>query len=96
VKRTFVLKDGRKIVCEAYQVNEGYSRFNRQLQEKLGLPEPPRYAIDGDEHGDEVAITQDQFLREEEPQALRFVDRRFFVGRVVKIWWPLGRAGPVR
>jgi signal peptidase I len=96
VKRTFVLKDGRRIVCESQQVNEGYSWFNRELQKKHGLPEPPRFAIDGDEHGKEIAITSDQFLREEEPEAFRFVDRGFFVGRVVKIWWPLVRAGPVR
>lgn len=96
VKRTFVLKDGRKIVCETQQVNEEHSRFNRQLQDNLRLPEPPIFAIDGDEQGREVAVTREQFDHEEPPEALRFVDRRFFVGRVVKIWWPLVRAGPVR
>lgn len=96
VKRTFVLKDGRKVVCEAQQVNEAYSRFNRVLQDRLALPEPPLYAIDGDQQGNEVAIVESELLREEPAEAFRFVDRRFFVGRVVKIWWPLVREGPVR
>jgi hypothetical protein len=29
-------------------------------------------------------------------EAFRFVDRKSFVGKVMKIWWPLGRQGPVR
>ena len=91
VKRTFLLKDGRKIVCESQQVNEGYSRFNRQLQEKLGLSEPPLYGIDGDENGNEVAITEEQFDHEEEPKAFRFVDEKFIVGKALWIWWPQGR-----
>jgi signal peptidase I len=91
VKRTFLLKDGRRIVCESQQVNEGYTRVNKQLQEKLGLPEPPLYGIDGDEHGNEVAITREQFLREEEPQEFRQVDEKFIVGKALWIWWPQGR-----
>ncbi|MBI3856196.1 MAG: hypothetical protein HY293_10955 [Planctomycetes bacterium] len=96
VKRTFVLKDGRRIVCEAQQVNEAYSRFSSQMKDRHHLAEAPRYAIDGDEQGNEVAITQEQLLREEEPQPFRFVDRRFFIGRVVRIWSPAAREGPVR
>ena len=91
VKRTFLLKDGRKIVCESQQVNEGYSRFNRQLKEKLGLADEPRYAIEGDEHGNEVAIMQDQLLREEPAEPFRLVDEKFIVGKALWIWWPQGR-----
>ncbi|MBI3856630.1 MAG: signal peptidase I [Planctomycetes bacterium] len=91
VKRTFVLKDGRTIECEAQQVNEGYSKFSTQLKEKLGLQEPPRYAIDGDKYGNEVAILQDQLLREEEPKEFRQVHERFIVGKALWIWWPQGR-----
>jgi signal peptidase I len=32
IQRTFVLKDGRQIVCENQQVNEGMSKFGRHLQ----------------------------------------------------------------
>ena len=72
-------------------MNEGYSRFNRQLQEKLGLADQPRYAIDGDEHGNEVAIMQDQLLREEPAEPFRLVDEKFIVGKALWIWWPQGR-----
>jgi len=95
VKRTIVLKDGRKIVCESQQVMDLYSGFTRRLQEKLKQSEL-RYAIDGDIEGNEVAIPEAQFDHEEPPEAFRFVDRKFFVGRVLKIWWPLGRQRPVR
>jgi signal peptidase I len=91
VERTFVLKGGRKIRCESQQVNEGMSRFNTRLQEKLGLAKPPRYGIDGDENGNEVAITEEQFDHEEEPKAFRFVDEKFIVGKALWIWWPQGR-----
>lgn len=91
VMRTFQLKDGRKIVCENQQVNEGMSRFGRQLQEKLGLSEPPLYAIDGDEHGNEVAILREDFDKELPSEAFRLVDEKFIVGKALWIWWPQGR-----
>jgi len=91
VKRTFLLKDGRKIVCESQQVNEGMSRFNTQLQKKLGLEQPLKYGIDGDEHGNEVAITEENFDRELEKEPFRFVDEKFIVGKALWIWWPQGR-----
>ena len=91
IQREFVLKDGRHIICESQQVNESYSRFAKQLQEKLGLPKEPRYAIDGDEYGNEVAIMADDLLREEEPKPFRTVDEKFIVGKALWIWWPQGR-----
>jgi signal peptidase I len=90
VQRTFKLRDGRTIVCESQQVNEGMSGFNRRLQEKLQLEKPLKYGIDGDEHGNEVAITEDNFLSEEK-KAFRFVDEKFIVGKALWIWWPQGR-----
>ena len=91
VKRTFLLKDGRRIVCESQQVNEPYSRFNRELQEKLGLSEAPAFAIDGDEHGNEVAITREMLDRELPPEEFRQVPEKFIVGKALWIWWPQGR-----
>jgi hypothetical protein len=91
VKRTFLLKDGRKIVCESQQVNEPYSRFNRELQEKLGLSDPPAYAIDGDEHGNEVAITREMLDHELPAEEFRQVPEKFIVGKALWIWWPQGR-----
>jgi signal peptidase I len=95
VKRTFTLTDGRSIVAEAQQVASGSGGFNRRVQEKLNLPQPPDIGIDGDEKGDEVAFRRDQVLSDTS-EAFRFVDRKSFIGRVVKIWWPLVRQGPVR
>jgi len=97
VKRTFRLKptpedpEGKTIVCESQQVNEGYSRFNNHLKEKLGLSEPPLYGIDGDQNGNEVAITREQFWREEPQEAFRLVDQKYIVGKALWIWWPQGR-----
>jgi signal peptidase I len=96
VKRTFVLKDGRKIICESQQVMDRDSSYTRRLQEKFKLPEAPLYAIDGDQDGNEVAISEAQFDHEDPAEAFRFVEQKFFVGRVLKIWWPLGRERPVR
>lgn len=95
VKRTFELKDGRKIVCESQQVNQGRSDFSLRLQEKLRLPDVPDYAIEGDQNGAEVGFMRDQVVSESS-EPFRFIDRKFFVGKVVKIWWPLVRQGPVR
>jgi len=95
VKRTFELKDGRKIVCEAQQVNQGYTDFNKRLQEKLHLPDVPDYGIDGDQNGAEVGFTRDQIVSETS-EPFRFIDRKSFAGKVVKVWWPLARQGPVR
>jgi signal peptidase I len=91
IERTFVLKDGRKIRCESQQVNEALSRFNIRLQEKLGLAKPPRYGIDGDENGNEIAITDEQFDHEEQSRPFRFVDQKYIVGKALWIWWPQGR-----
>ena len=38
---------------------------------------------------------RDQIVRETS-EAFPFVDRKSFVGKVLKIWWPLARQGPLR
>ena len=91
VQRTFTLHDGRQVICEHQQVNEGYSTFNTQLQKKLGLSEPPLFGIDGDQYGNEVAITRENLKREEEKVAFREVEEKFIVGKALWIWWPQGR-----
>jgi len=97
VQRTFKLKpspehpEGRLIVCESQQVNEPFTRYNRQLKEKLGLSEDPVFAIDGDEHGNEVAITRDMLDHELEEKEFRQVPEKFIVGKALWIWWPQGR-----
>jgi hypothetical protein len=91
VKRTFVLKDGRKIVCESQQVMDGYNQFSTRLKEKLGITEPLKYAIDGDIDGNEVAILESQFDHELDAVPAREVDEKFIVGKALWIWWPQGR-----
>jgi signal peptidase I len=95
MKRTFELKDGRKVVCESQAVHVGPSDFNRRLQEKTKLPEVPDVGIDGDQNGATIGFLRDQIVSESS-EAFRFVDRKSFVGKVMKIWWPLARQGPVR
>jgi signal peptidase I len=97
VKRSFHLKDGRTIVCEDQQIIRSYSSdFLRHLQEKDKLPNTPDFGIDGDEHGNEVGLFNDQILRADEPEPFRFIERRYIQGRVQKVWWPLSRARAVR
>jgi signal peptidase I len=91
VKRTFVLRDGRKIVCESQQVMDGYSQFTKKLAEKLGITEPLKYTIDGDIDGNEVPILESQFDHEEESVPAREVDEKYIVGKALWIWWPQGR-----
>lgn len=96
LKRTFLLKDGRSVICEQQQINESTSSFNKYLQGKLHLAEPPDIGIDGDVNGQEIALFRDQIKSESEAEPFRFVERGFVVGRVQKIWWPLSRARPIR
>jgi signal peptidase I len=90
VERTFELKDGRKIVCELQQVNQGGTEFNRRLQEKLGLPDVPDFGIDGDVDGNDVAIQREQ-IKNDTQRPFHFVDQKYIVGKALWIWWPQGR-----
>ncbi len=95
MKRTFELKDGRKIVCESQQVHMGPTDFNRRLQEKRGLADVPDFGIDGDQNGAELGLTRDEIVSQDS-EPFRFIDRKSFVGKVLKVWWPPAREGAVR
>jgi signal peptidase I len=95
LKRTFALKDGRVVVGEAQQIHAGPTAFNVSLKENLKLPEVPDFGIDGDQNGAEIGLTRNQVVSDSS-EAFHFIDRKFFVGRVLKIWWPPARQGPVR
>src|SRR5206468_221495 len=92
MKRTYTLKDGRKIVCEQQQVTETI-KFREHLKEKLGLSELPDIGIDGDEDGNEIALfhrdLDAQHPEKSEPSPL--VHEKFIVGKALWIWWPQGR-----
>lgn len=91
VKRTFHLKDGRTIVCEDQQIVRSYSNdFLKMLQEKYGLSRTPDLGIDGDEHGNEVALFDDE-IESQQTEPFRFVHEKFIVGKALWIWWPQGR-----
>jgi len=91
VKRTFHMKDGRTIVCEDQQIVRSYSSdFLKKLQEKYNLPRTPDLGIDGDEHGNEIALFDDE-IASQETQEFRWVDEKFIVGKALWIWWPQGR-----
>jgi Signal peptidase, peptidase S26 len=92
VKRTFHLKNGQDVVCEDQQIIRSYSSdFLNHLREKFGLKRTPEIGIDGDEHGNEVPIFQDDVESEDKPEPFRFVDEKFIVGKALWIWWPVGR-----
>jgi signal peptidase I len=92
VKRTFVLKDGRKIVCESQQVNEGVYKIPPHIKETLD-PKDVVYWIDGDQHGNELAILKSQEPKEDPPsgEEFRLVEEKYIVGKALWIWWPQGR-----
>ena len=92
LKRTFHLKDGKTIVCEEQQIIRSYSSdFLNMLKEKYNLPRPPDIGIDGDEHGNEVALFESDIEKQDPPEPFRFVDEKFVVGKALWIWWPNGR-----
>jgi hypothetical protein len=92
IRHTFHLKDGRSVVCEEQQIIRSYSNnYLEGLKEKFGLPRTPEIGIDGDEHGNEVPIFQDEVESEDKPEPFRFVDEKFIVGKALWIWWPVGR-----
>ncbi|MBV8881709.1 MAG: signal peptidase I, partial [Planctomycetaceae bacterium] len=91
VRHTFKLKNGKEVVCEEQQVIRSYSSdFLKNLQEKFGLDRTPDIGIDGDEHGNEVALFQSD-IESESTAPERFVDEKFIVGKALWIWWPQGR-----
>lgn len=91
VKHTFHLKNGKDVVCEDQQVVRSFSNdFLKKLQEKFNLSRTPDLGIDGDEHGNEIALF-DSDIESQETQPFRFVDEKFIVGKALWIWWPQGR-----
>lgn len=74
------LKDGRMIVYESQE---------RRWHE-TGM------MIQADSMGREVSIERSEIVEELSGEPFVFVDRSYFVGRVLKVWWPLARARPVR
>jgi hypothetical protein len=91
VKRTFHMKDGRTIVCEDQQIVRSYSSdFLKNLQEKYHLERTPDLGIDGDEHGNEVPLFENE-IESQETQEFRWVHEKFIVGKALWIWWPQGR-----
>ncbi len=105
--RTFVLKDGRRVRCEAQEVRYDRGRID-SIMAKHGLSREPEIFVENDEEGRPWAIYETDpgalpagapvgiLDREEPTQPFRFVERRFIRGRVQKVWWPHDRMGPVR
>ena len=91
VQHTFHLKNGKDIVCEDQQVVRSFSTdFLKRLQEKYNLTRTPDLGIDGDEHGNEIALFDNE-IESQETQPFRFVHEKFIVGKALWIWWPQGR-----
>ncbi len=92
LKRTFHMKDGRTIVCEEQQITRSFSNeFLMLLKEKYNLQRTPDIGIDGDEHGNLVALFESDIEKQDPPEPFRFVDEKFVVGKALWIWWPNGR-----
>ncbi|HVR84867.1 MAG TPA: hypothetical protein VMU54_11190, partial [Planctomycetota bacterium] len=59
--------------------------------DKYNLSRTPDIGIDGDEHGNEVALFESDIEKQDPPEPFRFVDEKFIVGKALWIWWPNGR-----
>lgn len=91
----YVFRDGRTIV---YEEQEGRhdSDAARRLMEERKLAAMPDRVVRADASGHEVPIYEAEIVDRLPEQPFLFVERRFIVGRVLKVWWPLTRARPVR
>jgi signal peptidase I len=90
VRKTFTLKDGRTIACENQEI-ENRSEFNPSSPEGIENP----LWIQADTLGRGQWIDQDQVVsKTSEP--FHFVERRFIRGKVMRVWWPPPREGPVQ
>lgn len=101
----FTLKDGRKVRCERQEVHH-YDRLE-EFVERHGLKERPDLFIASDEEGRAWALYNDDpgnlptgapvgVIDKRDSRSFPFIERRFILARVQKIWWPLPRSRTVR
>ena len=109
-RRTFVLRDGRTVVVEAQDVENSRTMSAEEVMERYHLAMRPTLIVSADEDGNPWALYSESalpegfqpgpfvgILKEEAEQVgFHFVEEKFIVGRVQKVWWPLGRARPIR
>jgi signal peptidase I len=95
-ERTYTLKDGRRVVCEAQEVSDSWT-YRTELKKRLGLESDPDIAITADQHGNEVALYRKDLVKDPESgldysaKAMRTVPGRFIVGKALWIWFPMNR-----
>ncbi len=87
------------VECEGQETTDGGhppQPFLAELQRRHRLAAEPDAGIRSDRSGKERYLFKPDLEGEPREEPFRFIPRRYLTGRVVKIWWPPGRAGPVR
>ena len=106
----FVLIDGRTVDAEAQEVNNSRTITAEEVMERYHLHVRPTVIISADQYGNPWALYSESnvpegikpgpfvgILKEMKDQvSFPFVDEKFVVGRVQKVWWPLSRARSIR
>ncbi|MBI4565048.1 MAG: signal peptidase I [Planctomycetes bacterium] len=93
IKHTFVLRDGRTVICEGQDLKD-MTKAKQRYEERTGRPAPD-YVISADIHGWEQAFNEDDIApnipKEGKKEAFQFVDGKYLVGKALWVWWPPGR-----
>jgi len=94
VRHEFVLKDGRRIVCESQDVSHSsMAEAKERWSRRNGGKTAPTHVIAADIHGHEQAWNSWDVDEERSPapQAAPFVEGRYILGKAFWTWWPPGR-----
>lgn len=93
IRHTFLLKDGRTIVCESQDLSDS-SQFEAKKRWSLrnGNKSAPDYVIAADINGHEQAWeTRDIMPGYPKKDAAPWVQGKFILGKAFWTWWPPGR-----
>lgn len=80
------------VECEGQETSQNDGDILREVREKFNLAREPYIAIRADKNGDAHHFAEDELLEQVKPEAFRFVDERFIVGKAFWTWFPLPRA----
>jgi signal peptidase I len=105
-KRTFTLKDGRKVVAESQDVENSRTISAEEVMERYGLQKRPTTIVSADQYGNPWGLYSESNVPDDfkpghfvgviqgggdDTEGFHFVEEKFIVGKALWIWWPKGR-----
>ncbi|HXX93120.1 MAG TPA: hypothetical protein VEN81_05770, partial [Planctomycetota bacterium] len=105
-KRTFTLKDGRKVVAENQDVENSRTISADEVMERYGLDKRPTTIVSADQYGNPWGLYSESNVPDnfkpgrfvgviqangDQTEGAHFVEEKFIVGKALWIWWPKGR-----